>query len=62
MERMEKPHDEPPEVQWIKSPPTMADRSVPTSRVNIYLVGTYLKSLPDDGSADLDDELTPTVE
>jgi hypothetical protein len=40
MERMEKPHDEPPEVQWIKSPPTMAYRSVPTSRVNIYLTGS----------------------
>jgi hypothetical protein len=26
------------------------------------LVGTYLKSLPDDGSADLADEMTPTVE
>jgi hypothetical protein len=26
------------------------------------LVGTYLKSLPDDGSADLADETTPTVE
>lgn len=26
------------------------------------LVGTYLKSLPDDGSADVADELTPTVE
>ena len=26
------------------------------------LVGTYLKSLPDDGSADLTDEKTPTVE
>jgi hypothetical protein len=25
------------------------------------LVGTYLKSLPDDGSADLADEMTPTV-
>ena len=26
------------------------------------LVGTYLESLPDDGSADLADEMTPTVE
>ena len=26
------------------------------------LVGPYLKSLPDDGSADLADETTPTVE
>jgi hypothetical protein len=26
------------------------------------LVGTYLKSLPDDGSADLDDGTAPTVE
>ena len=26
------------------------------------LVGTYLKSLPDDGSADIADEMTPTVE
>ena len=26
------------------------------------LVGTYLKSLPDDGTADLDDGMTPTVE
>jgi hypothetical protein len=26
------------------------------------LVGTYLQSLPDDGSADLADEMTPTVE
>jgi hypothetical protein len=26
------------------------------------LVGTYLKTLPDDGSADLADEMTPTVE
>jgi hypothetical protein len=26
------------------------------------LVGTYLKSLPDDGSADLADETTTTVE
>ena len=26
------------------------------------LVGTYLKSLPDDGSADLADEMTPTAE
>ncbi len=26
------------------------------------LVGTYLKSLPDDGAADLADETTPTVE
>jgi hypothetical protein len=26
------------------------------------LVGTYLKSLPDDGSADLADETTPTVQ
>jgi hypothetical protein len=26
------------------------------------LVGTYLKSLPDDGSADLADEMTPAVE
>ena len=26
------------------------------------LVGTYLKSLPDDGSADLADETAPTVE
>jgi hypothetical protein len=26
------------------------------------LVGTYLKSLPDDGSAELDDEMTPTIE
>ena len=26
------------------------------------LVGTYLKSLPDDGSAELADETTPTVE
>jgi hypothetical protein len=26
------------------------------------LVGTYLKSLPDDGSADLADEMTPTVQ
>jgi hypothetical protein len=26
------------------------------------LVGTYLKSLPDDGSSDLADEMTPTVE
>jgi hypothetical protein len=26
------------------------------------LVGTYLKSLPDEGSADLADETTPTVE
>ena len=26
------------------------------------LIGTYLKSLPDDGSADLADEMTPTVE
>jgi hypothetical protein len=26
------------------------------------LVSTYLKSLPDDGSADLADETTPTVE
>ena len=26
------------------------------------LVGTYLESLPDDGSADLADETTPTVE
>jgi hypothetical protein len=26
------------------------------------LVGTYLKSLPDDGSAELDDATTPTVE
>jgi hypothetical protein len=26
------------------------------------LVGTYLKSLPDDGSADRADEMTPTVE
>jgi hypothetical protein len=25
------------------------------------LVGTYLKSLPDDGSAALADEMTPTV-
>jgi hypothetical protein len=26
------------------------------------LVGTYLRSLPDDGSADLDDGTAPTVE
>jgi hypothetical protein len=26
------------------------------------LVGTYLKSLPDDGSGELDDGTTPTVE
>ena len=26
------------------------------------LVGTYLKSLPDDGSSNLADETTPTVE
>ena len=26
------------------------------------LVGTYLKSLPDDGSPDVDDGTTPTVE
>jgi hypothetical protein len=26
------------------------------------LVGTYLKSLPDDGSRELDDGTTPTVE
>jgi hypothetical protein len=26
------------------------------------VVGTYLKTLPDDGSADLDDEMTPTVQ
>src|SRR5262245_2409511 len=26
------------------------------------LVGTYIKSLPDDGSSDLADETTPTVE
>jgi hypothetical protein len=26
------------------------------------LVGTYLKGLPDDGSADLDDGTAPTVE
>jgi hypothetical protein len=26
------------------------------------LVGTYLKSLPDDGSSDLDDGTTPTVD
>ena len=26
------------------------------------LVGTYLERLPDDGSADLADEMTPTVE
>ncbi len=26
------------------------------------LVGTYLKSLPDDGSGELADEMTPTVE
>ena len=26
------------------------------------LVGTYLESLPDDGSAELGDETTPTVE
>ena len=26
------------------------------------VVGTYLESLPDDGSADLADEMTPTVE
>ena len=26
------------------------------------LVGTYLQSLPDDGSAELDDGTTPTVE
>ena len=35
-------------------------RSLPPSEE--ALVGTYLKSLPDDGSADLADETTPTVE
>jgi hypothetical protein len=34
--------------------------SLPTS--DEALVGTYLKSLPDDGSADRADEMTPTVE
>jgi hypothetical protein len=35
-----------------QKPPTFPDA----------LVGTYLKSLPDDGSDDLDDGTAPTVE
>ena len=44
---------------WRDLSPRARQHSPPSDEA---LVGTYLKSLPDDGSADLADETTPTVE